>query len=175
MFVVFEKVRLHIVMFFLYVGNFFNAPRSPPPPSRSHGLKLCVGLLLCLICFDPMKYKKAPTVFPPPLPFSLYLRFLSIAWQACGRGKRWKPAVELLKTMQTQGLVPDTVSVSVGAVCCSGRRSIGVLFHDLCPQRIDDFSIIKSNPATESWLVVYRPRYDPPLSPPVPPRHGHGR
>lgn len=28
---------------------------------------------------------------------------------ACGRGKKWKPAVELLDTMRREGLTPDGV------------------------------------------------------------------
>lgn len=33
---------------------------------------------------------------------------------ACGRGKRWKPAVDLLETMRRQGLTPDAVSYDNG-------------------------------------------------------------
>lgn len=116
-----------------------------------------------------MKYKKNPTVVPAPTLHPVSLRFPSIVSQACGRGKRWKPAVELLKTMRKQGIVPDTVSTRVGAVCSSGRRSIGIMFHDFCSQNIDNFSIWKSNAAIESWLFVYRQHYGPPpLSPPLP-------
>lgn len=38
-----------------------------------------------------------------PLPASPYLT-------ACGRGKKWKPAVDLLDTMRREGLTPDGVS-----------------------------------------------------------------
>ncbi|CAM9758092.1 unnamed protein product [Ectocarpus sp. 6 AP-2014] len=37
---------------------------------------------------------------------------------ACGRGKKWKPAVELLDSMRREGLVPDGFSYSAAITAC---------------------------------------------------------
>ncbi|CAN0160591.1 unnamed protein product, partial [Laminaria digitata] len=65
---------------------------------------------------------------------------------ACGRGKRWKPAVDLLETMRRQGLTPDAFSYSAAISACKNcerwemalellddmrRRGLGKNLHSL--------------------------------------------